>query len=111
MRSCEARPIDQLDEHTIGRVWMKERDLAQGSGTRLAIDQLDALCREDRQGRSKIVDDEAEVMQRRPSAFSKEASDTGRVVGRLDELDPGVRRLKEDGPHALGPGVNPRTSR
>lgn len=101
MRSRKARPIDQLDEHTIGRVWMKERDLAQGPGARLAIDQFDALRREDRQGRSKIVDDKAQVMQRRPPAFSKEASDTGRVVGRLDELDPGMRRLQEDSPHAL----------
>ena len=101
MRSRKACAIDQLDEHTAGRARMKERDVALRSRARLAIDELDALLREGRERRPKIVDDEAQVMQGWPAAFSKEASDAGRRVRRFDELDPGVRRLEEHGPYTL----------
>lgn len=63
MPSREARAINELDEDATGRARMEKGDVALDTGPGLAIDQLHPPLRQSAEGRLKIVDDEAEMMQ------------------------------------------------
>ena len=63
MPSGETRAIDELDEDATGRARMEKGDVPLDTGPRLTIDQLHPPLRQSAQGRLKIVDDEAEMMQ------------------------------------------------
>ena len=63
MPSGEARAIDELDEDAAGRARMEKGDVALDTRPGLAIDQLHPPLGQSAEGRSKIVDHEAEMMQ------------------------------------------------
>ena len=71
--SREAGAIDELDKHTISSAWMKEGHETFDSAARRVIDKLDALVRQAHERASKIVDDEAKMVQRRATALGDEA--------------------------------------
>ena len=71
--SREAGAIDELYEHAVSGAWMKERHETLDAAARRVIDKLDALVRQAHERASKIVDDEAEMVQRRASALGDEA--------------------------------------
>src|SRR5258708_18030158 len=96
MGFLEARAVDELDEDAARRARMEERDVAVGAAPRLAVDELHTSRRERREGRTKVVDDEAKVLERRVSAVGEQPGDARLAVGRLDELDTGVRCREED---------------
>src|SRR5229473_1211348 len=97
MRSVEAGAIDELDEHAARGPRMEERDVALRAAPRHVVDQLDAALREGGEGRGQVVDDVAEVMERRLPALGEEARDPRLRVSRLDELDAPVQPRQEDG--------------
>jgi hypothetical protein len=71
--SREAGAIDELDQHATRGAWMKERHEALDPATRRVIHKLDALVSQAHERASKIVDDEAEMVQRRAAALRDEA--------------------------------------
>src|SRR3990170_370194 len=73
--SREAGAIDELYEHAISGTWMEERDETFDAAARSVVDKLDALVRQAHERASKIVDDEAEMVQRRAAALGDEARD------------------------------------
>src|SRR5438105_7007647 len=102
MRSSEARPGDELDEHAAGCAWVEERDVTIDTASRLAVDELDAARLEPTERAAQIVDHEADVMEGGPpSTLGEEACDTRVRVDRLDEFDPGQGRGEEHGADAL----------
>src|SRR5260221_315744 len=113
MRSLQAGAIDELDEHAARGPRVQERDVALRSASRRMVDELDALRLERAERGREIVDDVAEVMERRLPALGEEARDPGLRVRRLDELDPRTRPGQEDGTDTLvdqvahRPGLHP----
>ena len=71
--SREAGAIDELDQHAVSGAWMKEGHETLDPAARRVIDKLDALVRQAHERASKIVDDEAEMVERRAAAFGDEA--------------------------------------
>src|SRR5687768_745271 len=71
--SREAGTIDELDEHAISGAWMKEGHKTFDPAARRVIDKLDALVRQAHERASEIVDDEAEMVQRRAATLGDEA--------------------------------------
>src|SRR6266540_4630085 len=82
--AAQARAIDELDEHAVRSAWMQERHHPLDPAARRVIDELHALGRQPRERARKIIDDKAEVVQRRPAALCDEARDTRLCVGRLE---------------------------
>ena len=85
--SGQADAIDQLNEHTAGDARMKESHESFDAAARRVIDQLDALRGQASERARKVIDDEANVMERGAAALRYEASDTGLRIDRLQELD------------------------
>ena len=73
--SRETGAVNELYEHTVRGAWMKEGNETFDAAARRVIDKLNALVRQAHEGAGKIVDDEAEVVQRRAAAFGDEARD------------------------------------
>jgi len=78
-----------------------ERHHALGTSPGCAVDQLDALACEAVERRRQIVDDVADVMERRLGMLGDEPRDPRLAIGRLDQLDPPLRVAEKYSANAL----------
>src|SRR5258705_1499478 len=99
--AAHALAIDQFHEHTVRRARVKECDETFDATTRRVINELDTLAREANERAREVIDDEAEVVQRGPSALGHEARDAGVRISRLEQLDAGAVARREGDTYAL----------
>jgi hypothetical protein len=81
-----------------------ERHRALGAAPRCRVDQLETVELQPDQRLGEVVDLEADVVKAL-ALRCEEAGDTGRVVGRLDQLDLRLPHPEERDPDSVGRDV------
>src|SRR5689334_6620820 len=86
---------------------MDEGDRAFGTSAWGAVDELEAVELEPHEGLRQVRDLEADVVEPLPLR-GEEPGDTGRVIGRFDELDLRLADGQERDPYPVGRDVHGR---